>query len=148
MDFEHDSQRATYERVSAYMTQLFGEQAGRHPDQPTFFVSQGSAQTMINVVARGDHSVVSVFAWVVTEVEPSFELFDFLLKANHDMVYGAFAVDSENDISFSVNLYGDTLDKEELDWTVRAVVITADEFDDKITQRFGGLSARDRAQAS
>jgi Putative bacterial sensory transduction regulator len=144
MEYAHESHRTTHEMVSAYMTQLYGESAHQDPDSGSFSVVVGSAITQVVVLPRSDHSVVTVLSWVVTGVEPSFDLYSFLLNENYDMVYGAFSVDKDNDIAFRVTLYGDTLDKEELNWAVMSVAGIADEFDDRIVNRFGGKRASDR----
>jgi hypothetical protein len=145
VEFANESHRQTYQLVSAYMTELFGESAKRNPDIPAFALFQGSAATHVYVTPlTEDHTVVRVLSWVVTKVQPSYELFAFLLHANHEFVYGGFSVDDENDIAFTISLYGHTLDKEELDWAVRAVAGSSDEYDDEIVNRFGGLKATDR----
>lgn len=144
MEFENDAQRTTYDLVSAYMRELVegGEPVG-NPDLPMYGITQGSAQVSVIVVPRGDTAFVLVQSWVVTQVEPSLELYDFLLKANHD-IYGAFSLDNENDIMLSVMLYGPTLDQEEFALAVTAVAENADDYDDQIVSRFGGLAAADR----
>jgi hypothetical protein len=144
MEFVHDSQRTTYDLVSTYLSEILDGEPLRDPEQPLFRFAQGSADVQIFVLADGDHSVVAVQSWVVTQVEPSSELFQFLLRKNFDFIFGAFAIDDENDILFKVFLYGDTLDQEELERAAVAVALTADEHDDEIISRFGGLAAGDR----
>jgi hypothetical protein len=60
------------------------------------------------------------------------------------MRFGAFGMDQENDIFFKHSIAGLTADKSELRAAIMAVANTADEYDDKITSRWGGRRATDR----
>ncbi|MDQ3760487.1 MAG: YbjN domain-containing protein [Actinomycetota bacterium] len=144
MKFKHASQRRTYGLVSAYLSELVGAAIVRNSERPVFNIVKGSAIISVGVLPRENHSVVMVQSWVVTRIESSMELYHFLLRLNNDLLYGAFSIDDANDISFRACLYGDTLDQEELSMAIAAVALTADEYDDEIIARFGGLSAKDR----
>lgn len=147
MQFESDAQRQCYERVKGLMRQMFGEQAMPNPDAPFLGLTHGSAYLTVGVLARGDHAIVSVVSYPVTDIEPNLELYKYLLRLNAELYFGAFAVDPEdNSIIFSHRLYGDTLDREELEWAIGAVAGTADEQDDEIVKRWGGLRALDRVR--
>jgi Putative bacterial sensory transduction regulator len=146
MQFENDAQRQCYERVKTLMRQMYGEQASVNPDVPQLGITSGSAWVSVAVHPLNENSIVSVLSYVVTEVEPSFELYQYLLRKGHDLLFGAFSVDEQGDIAFSHQLYGDTLDREELEWAIGAVAFTADEQDDEIVKRWGGLRAVDRVR--
>lgn len=149
MNFETDAQRACYERVSDYMSQLFGESAQPIEEAPVFVMQSGSAVLNVSVQPWGDDdAVVFATSWVVTDVDPTPELHRFLLEANYNMRFGAFAIDQEDDILFSYSAVGSTIDKEEIRALALAVLGTADDYDDEITKRFGGVSARDRVATS
>jgi hypothetical protein len=148
MNFENDAQRQTYNRVRGYMQQMFGEMAYASPDEPYFQMTWDSALVTVAVLARDDHSIVRVVSYPVTDVAPNFELYTFLLKENAGMFFGAFGIDDSDDIVFAHNLYGDTLDKEELEWAFGAVAGSADHYDDEIVRRYGGLRAPDRMQTN
>lgn len=143
--FEHDQHRAIYEKVKGFMREMFGEQAVAFDDSPGFGIQHGSAFITVFVVPWGnDDAYVTARSYVVTGAEPSKELYEFLLKANWNMRFGAFGIDDENDIFFGDSIVGSTLDKEELRTLVYAVAGTADDSDDEIVSRFGGLRAVDR----
>jgi hypothetical protein len=144
MRFEHEAQRTCYERVSRYMRELYGESAAADSARPAFELRRGSAIVASSVGTLEDKALVRVESWVVTDVEPTHELLEFLLRSNDQFPHGGFGLDNDNDVVFRVTLYGDTLDKEELEWAVEAVAHAADDFDDEIVDRFGGLRAVDR----
>jgi hypothetical protein len=148
MNFENDAHKSCYEKVNDYMTQLYGESAGADSEDPVFYLSSGSATVQVRVQPWYEHTVVAVLSWVVTEVEASKELLKYLLNENFQLLFGAFAVDDQNDILFNQILLGDTIDKEELRTTISAVAETADRYDDEIVKRFGGMTATDRAAAA
>ena len=73
------------------------------------------------------------------------DLLHYLLRENEQLRFGAFGVDSDNDICYSHTVVGSTIDKEELQACVMAVVAMADKYDDEIVGRWGGQRAIDRA---
>jgi adenylate cyclase len=144
MRFEDQVLEACYKRVSRYMGELYGD-AAADPERPAFELRRGSAIVTTSVQTLGDTALVRVESWVVTDVEPTHELLEFLLRSNDQFLHGGFGLDGDGDVFFRVTLYGDTLDRPELEWAVEAVAGAADDFDDEIAQRFGGLRAVDRA---
>jgi hypothetical protein len=92
--------------------------------------------------------VMAPWEVVVTEIRPTPELYEYLLRLNADEEFGAFALHSDNDIIFSHTIIGDTLDPGELRATVEAIAKGADDYDDQIVERFGGLRAQSPAGAT
>lgn len=144
MRFDHDAQEAAYKRVSEYMTQLYGEDAEAGSDTPGFTLRRGSSRVDVAVAAVGDQTVIAVYATVASGVEPSQELYEYLLTHNAGSVFGAFGI-VDRDVLFQHSLVGETVDKQELRTSIAAVVDAADEQDEEITRRFGGKRARDLA---
>lgn len=145
MEFKNDQQKQTYENVKIWMTELFGEQASVKTDSPTFSIWMGSALVYVNVYSWGDDkATIQCFSWVVTGAELTPDLMQFLLLENNTMRFGAFGIDDENDIFFKHSIAGLTADKSELRAAIMAVANTADEYDDKITSRWGGRRGTDR----
>jgi len=68
-----------------------------------------------------------------------------LLELNRHLRFGAFATDqNEQAILFSHTILGGTtLDPEELVATLRDVALIADEYDDKLMQKYGGQRMAD-----
>lgn len=148
MEFATEAQKACYEKVAAYLKEIFGEMAIARDDRPAFAVSTiamgGSAIAQIAVLPWGDDdATITVRAYVVTDVALTPELMEYLLKLNNEKRFGAFGVDEENDIFFEHTIVGSTCDKEELKASIAAVLFTADEYDDQIRSRWGGMRALD-----
>ena len=145
MEFQHDAQEAAYKRVSEYMTQLFGEDAAADPQSPGFTLKRGSAEINVSVAPLEDKAVVAVFSWVVTGATPSEELYKFLLTENSSFILGGFALDQQSNVIFQHTIVAETVDKQELRASIQAVTAVADEYDDRIVERFGGQRAQERA---
>lgn len=148
IQFQSRAQEECYQKVERYMRELFGEMCQAHPTAPTFAMVKGSAMVTVTTFPWGDaDSVVMIRSYVVFGAELTKELLHYLLVENFDFRFGAFGVDRDGDIFFGHNIVGSTLDKNELKASVLAVLGTADDYDDKIQQRFGGMRAADRAKS-
>ena len=145
MEFQTDPQKQCYEKIAPWMKELFGTFARPREDVPAFVVLIGSAVAQIGVSPWGvDNSTITTRSYVVTGVELSADLMHFLLQENDKMRFGAFGVDRENDIFFEHTIVGASADIEELKASVMAVILTADQYDDKLIERWGGQRAVDR----
>jgi hypothetical protein len=89
-----------------------------------------------------------VFSWVATGVTPSEELFRYLLTENSNFVFGGFGLTPDNTVIYQHTVIGDAIDKEQLRASVRAVAGVADDYDDQITSRFGGTTAKAARQGT
>ena len=144
MEFKNDAQKETYEKVAKWLTEIFGEFVHKRDDRPTFRIIMGSTYVTVMVMPWAkDEAVICSRATVVQGPPLSPELMKYLLKENSSMVYGAFGVDDDDDINFDHTIYGPTCDKEELRHSVRAVLHTADKYDDEIVSRWGGKRMSD-----
>lgn len=142
MDFQNDAQEACYTRVREHMTQLFGEDAWVDGNAPNFVLRRGSADVHVSVAMLGDQAVVAVFSLVATGVTLSEELFRYLLTENANLLFGGFGLNPDNTVIYQHTVIGDTVDKQQLQASVRAVAGVADDHDDTIATRFGGTTAR------
>jgi len=85
--------------------------------------------------------VVRVFAITNVGVNLAPELGLFLSRLNFTLLFGRFALDTDHRaVWFSETLLGEAFTDEELRFTVRMVAETADEWDDRIGQMFGGTA--------
>jgi hypothetical protein len=142
MELQNEAQQACYDRVKQQLAQLFGEEAAPAADGPSFTLRRGSADVHITVAPVGEGAAVAVFAWVATGVTPSEELYRFLLTENASSMFGGFALTEDNTVVYQHTITGESVDKGELRASVRAVADAADNYDDVITSRFGGQTAR------
>ncbi len=120
--------------------------AHRKIDERLHVVKQGSAYVMINIVGLGDdRAMVRCVAQLVKGVELDGELAKQLITLNSQLRFGAFAFDPNGKLILFVHtiLGGTTLDPDELLATVSDVALIADEYDDKIANKYGGQRMRD-----
>jgi hypothetical protein len=149
MEFKTPAQQACYEKVLPWMKEIFGDFATPREDMPIITVYVGSAIAQVGVFSWGENdATVTSRAYVVTGADLTADLMKYLLNETADMRFGGFGLDSEGDILFQHAIVGSRADKEELRASVMAVIITADEYDDKIVARWGGQRALDRVSTS
>lgn len=145
MEFKSLAQKVSYERITPWMNELFGESVVVFEDEPLFIVNFGSAVASTRVVPWGDdEALITTRSYVVTDVEVTPELSYFLLRENNGIYFGRFALDSENDIVFEHSLVGSACNLIELQHSVMTVIRIADDYDDEIVTRWGGKRALDR----
>jgi type III secretion system-like peptide-binding chaperone len=146
MEFKSEAQKACYEKVVPWMKEVFGEFIRVREDMPIIAVFVGSAIAQVAVFAWGDNdATITTRAYVVTGADTSQkDLLEYLLRESADMRFGAFGIDQEGDILFQHAIVGSKADKDELKASVMAVVLTADDYDDKIVSRWGGQRALDK----
>jgi len=143
--FAGASHRRAYEQVLSSTVELLGDAVYVDPRRPVLFVRLGSAMTTITVnPLDDDSSLVEFHSWVVTQVPGSPELADYLLKTNYRLPVGAFALDGDGDVVLKHVVLGDTLSQQELQRVLATLIELADDYDDEIRARFGGLRAIDR----
>jgi hypothetical protein len=118
----------------------------RKVDERLYVIKQGSSYVMINIVAiDNDRAQVRCVAQLVRGVRMEGDLAVQLLHLNAQLRFGAFSFDPvDNLVLFSHSILGGpTLDKDELMITLTDVALVADEWDDKIIQKYGGQTMRD-----
>ena len=145
-EFKTEGQKKVYDKLAEMLRDQFGKQAIPNEKEPSFGLRSGSAYAQVGVWPISDkYTVVRAYSWVVTGAETTPELTRFLLEENFGMRFGCFMLEpGTGDILFSHAIVGEGMDTDELMFMVMAVIQTADEYDDKIVQRFGGQRAVDR----
>ena len=145
MEFRSKKQEDTYRQVGTWMREIFGESLIVREELPSYVVRAGSALVHIGILPWEDHndSTVRIIAFVVRGPDTDSELTNYLLRENDDFRFGAFALDSDGDVSFNYTMIGSTLTKDALRLVVGAVGGTADKYDDEIVERWGGQTALD-----
>lgn len=120
--------------------------AYRKIEDQLYVVKQGSSYVMISVVPWGtDRAIVRCVAQLVKGVRMDASLAIQLLRLNSVLRFGAFAYVKDGELVLFLHsiLGGDTLDPAELLATIRDVALIADDWDDKIIERFGGQRMQD-----
>ncbi|MEB3885820.1 YbjN domain-containing protein [Lyngbya sp. CCY1209] len=145
MQFQTVMQEACYEKVITWMRELYGKFPCARQDVPGLALFMGSALVEVFVFPWGkDDAIINTRSYVVTGTELTPDLMRFLLRENSNMRFGAFGIDEQGDVLFEHTIVGSTCDKVELEASVNAVLEIADDYDDKIVERWGGMRALDR----
>jgi hypothetical protein len=101
-----------------------------------------TTRVFIDVRPWGEGStVVMVFAITNVELTPAPELYEYVALHSDDWVFGHMGMsisEGKAGITFSHTLLADRLDPEELQATVAAVAVTANEIGEKVKAQFGG----------
>lgn len=134
-------------------TFLAGMVKGLHvADTGVMSFPMGSTRVFVEVRDwRDPAGVVTVYAITNRSVPRSPELFEYLATHSDDFVFGRLAAwlpDGEPDsawIVFRHTILGSTMDPAELRNAIMAVAVTADQLDDTIKERFGGLLFHEQA---
>lgn len=145
--FHTQCQEEVYRQVKSYLDELVDEHFddAEHCD---FYLKYGSTVLEISIVPyEEDDAVIDILAFVVQNVEPSFELMQELLRLNSEVALGAFSL-VERDVFFSHSVLGRRLRPEQLIASLEGVATIADEYDDQIVQKYGGVTALDSLRSS
>ncbi|NER34704.1 MAG: YbjN domain-containing protein [Oscillatoria sp. SIO1A7] len=145
MLFQTPAQEASYDKIALWMHELFGKFPCARQDIPGLGLLMGSALVEVLVFPWGeDDAIINTRSYVVTGADITPELMRFLLEENTNMIFGAFGIDANNDILFEHTIVGSTCDKKELESSVKAVLEVADDYDDRLVEKWGGQRALDR----
>jgi hypothetical protein len=133
-------------------TQLLIEETLQHSsafrkiDERLYVVKQGSAFVMINIVPWGENkAMVRCAAQLVKGIDLDIDLATQLMTLNTTLRFGAFAYDPNHKLILFIHslLGGHTLDADELLATLSDVALIADDYDDRIVEKYGGQTMRD-----
>jgi hypothetical protein len=149
LDVIHGSHRAEHEAreklaiVRERIQKIVTEQFGAAPEQDSdgdYVLPVGDVHVMVAPRAPlGGPVVVRIFAVTTVDVTVSPELGLFLARLNFGLMFGRFALDAEHRaIWFDETLLGDHFHDEELRFAIGVVASTADQWDDRLKQMFGG----------
>jgi hypothetical protein len=157
-DILHGSHRAAHEakvklaevreRVIRVITEVMGSKPEQDPDED-FVLQMGDVQvTVAPRAVPGGPVLVRVFAVTNVGVNVIPELGLFLARLNFGLMFGRFALDAEhNSIWFDETLLGDQLNEQALKFAIEIVASTADEWDDRLKQMFGGIKFREAMES-
>lgn len=145
MRFTTPAQESCYTKIKPWLADLCREDPlVEQDDQALFILPLGSAAAVVEILPWNENeTVITIRAYVATDVALSPDLMLFLLQQNAQIPFGAFSVDEAGDIRFEHALVGSTCDPLELTTAVKAVLEVADTYDDKITQTWGGQRSID-----
>jgi hypothetical protein len=141
---EHEAQQKLEEvrqRVEAALTETMKEPPTQDLDGDYVLALGDVHVTVAPRIGPGGVVVVRVFAITNVGVTVGPELGLFLARLNFGLVFGRFALDAEHrSIWFDETLLGDHFTDDELAFVIRTVASTADNWDDRLKQMFGGVT--------
>lgn len=131
------------EQVEPVLASILGRPAEKD-DDGDYVLDIGAKRLYLAVrAAPGRPSVIRVFAITNVGVAVTGELALFLSRLNFDLMFGRFALDAEHGaVWFDEALLGEHVDDEELRFTIEMVAETANAWDVRIAQAFGGRVRR------
>jgi hypothetical protein len=139
-EFHSQCQEEVYRQVKAYLDELVDEHFD-DADHCDFYLKYGSTVLEISIDAyEEDDAVISVLAFCVQGVDPTFELMQELLLLNSETPLGAFSL-VENDIFYSHAFLGRRLRPEQLIASLGSVASVSDLYDEKLVAKYGGETA-------
>jgi type III secretion system-like peptide-binding chaperone len=145
MNFEHRIQEETFRKVEEYLGELF-ESPYLDPEAGHFYVRYGTTVLEISVEPfDAEEAVVTIMSYCVQDVEAEEDLMAGLLEFNHQCPIGSFSL-LGNDIFFSHSLFGRNLEPRDLLRAITKVATVADEYDDRIVEKYGGQTALEKIQ--
>jgi hypothetical protein len=151
LDVAHGSHRLEVEarkkiqiargRIEEIVKDVLGKPAEQDEDGD-YLLPIGEVQiTVAPRAAPNGQIVVRVFAITNVAVNISPELGLFLARLNFGLMFGRFALDADHrSIWFDESLLGEQFREEELRFAIHVVSSTADEWDDRMKQMFGGYT--------
>ncbi len=151
LDLIHGSRRAEHEarmrleelrnRVERVIQDLMGQPV-EQDDDGDYVLPIGDVRVVVAPRAiAGGPAIIRVFAVTNVGVTVAPELGLFLARLNFGMMFGSFALDTEHhSIWFDETILGDQLNEEALRFAIKVVASTADEWDDRLKQMFGGAT--------
>jgi hypothetical protein len=125
--------------------------AYRKVDDGLYVIKQGSTLVMVSVHPwRQTHAVVRLVAQLVKGVSMEVQLALELLEINAVLRFGAFAFVPAGDVILFCHTMADRelSDEEEFMGTIRDFAIVADDYDDRITARYGGQTMQELLEES
>lgn len=146
-EFHTQCQEEVYRQVKTYLDELVDEHFD-DADHCDFYLKYGSTVLEISINAyEEDDAVISILAFCVQGVEPTFELMQELLLLNSEVPLGAFSV-VDNDIFYSHSFLGRRLRPEQLIASLGSVASVSDLYDEKLVARYGGETALEHLRKS
>lgn len=126
------------------MDKLFSSYPWEPLDEPGFGLFMGSAWAEVRIIpGLEEEAAIQTRSRVVLGVEITPDLMQFLLQENTELLFGAFALNPAGDILFEHTILGSSCDKEQFQASVMHVLKVADDYDDRITEKWGGKRALD-----
>jgi hypothetical protein len=128
--------------VGEHLRALFGELVAQHLQKRSFLICLDDVSARVEILDCVPGEVVSVSSLVAVDVPRSEELYEFLLRENTALVFGALGGTDDGDLILEHCLLAEGLTKPQLGAAVHTVAIAGKAIGVEVTQAFGGMTAR------
>jgi len=150
-DLIHGSHRAEHEakqklaEVRVHVERVINDLMETTPEQDAdgdYLLALGDVQVVVAPRSvPGGPTLVRVFAMTNVGISVTPDLGLLLARLNFSLAFGRFALDADRKaILFDETLLGDPLNQDALRFAINVVSTTADEWDDRLKQMFGGAT--------
>ena len=111
-------------------------------DDGDYLLALGDVQVVVAPRSMpGGPTLVRIFTVTNVGITATPDLGLLLSRLNFSIAFGRFSIDAErNAVLFDETLLGDPLNQEALRFAINIVSTTADEWDDRLKQMFGGVT--------
>jgi hypothetical protein len=127
------------DKVQTYLRELVGRFEVDEDGDYSF--RDGSARLFVSVSELGERAVVDIWSILALDVPESPELYEFVATTSYR--FGSLLARKQDDGKLRVllthSLLGDFLDPDELKMAAVMIGTTADDVDDEVRSRFGGV---------
>ena len=151
LDVAHGSHKAEHDarqriavaraRIEPILKEILGESA-KQDDDLDYILPIGEVHVMVAPRSAPDgHIMIRIFTITNVGINLGPELGLFLARLNFGLMFGRFALDTDHSsIWFDETLLGEHFREEELRFAIDVVASTADAWDDRLKQMFGGVT--------
>lgn len=140
MNFVNVMHKEVYEKVATWL-EAAGFDCTASKERTGFSVRFESTNIFIFIhPVREDEAYIHFHALVTKESRTDAEMMEYLIRENSHIFCGAFSLDSENSIWIEYSIVGSYCDRREFNNALGQVASSADEYDDEIIARWGGIN--------
>jgi len=143
-EVEHEARRKlaiARSRIEGVVSEVLGHPAEQDSDKDYVLPIDDVHVTVAPRASPDGQVLIRIFSITNVAVNVSAELGLFLARLNFGLMFGRFALDTENrSIWFDETLLSEDFREEDLKFAIRVVATTADAWDDRLKAMFGGAT--------
>ena len=128
MEFKTDQHREQYERVTGWLTELFGEAVQPNADEPVLRVAWGPETVFVHFITNDEGGVLlNLRTWPCDRLKVPDAALRLMLEINAGSPIGDLLIEGLGEAEYSYTALTENLTKETLDYLFRAFAFYANE---------------------